>query len=467
MKIAILGCGRWGTFLAYYLHRINHEVLLWGRDTSEKMKRLSNNRKNDYLTLPQDIILSTSLKEAFNFSQFVVIATNPHSLQNLIDSILAENYKNKTFIIAMKGFVETGERISSVLMKSFSDNIKIVSLTGAGQPQDLIRGIPTCMLVDSRDDIAKREIAQLFESELISVHIGNDLIGSEIGSAAKNVLGIGSGILEALGFRPLIGSLVVFGLNELSELISKAGGKKETIYGLSCLGDMEATFFSSHSRSRNAGFSIVNSLVIDHFIPGFYTAETILKIAEKHKVLMPLFSTINQIIKKQIIPNELINCVIQYKKNLRFNSSQKITKVYYCRAVDGFPYEYIRKKYNEIDAICKSNNLLLLNNDKAFLPYSIIDKQTSLSIVENNMKLLEEADCVIVDLSFKNHLYVGCIDEMVCANQKGIFVIVICGDSGVEKHFYTNYRADKIVKSFDDAISYINTLNRNMITYEN
>jgi anaerobic glycerol-3-phosphate dehydrogenase len=107
-----------------------------------------------------------------------------------------------------------------------------------------------------------------------------------------------------------------------------------------------------------------------------------------------------------------------------------------------------------------------LNGKREFSPYSVVNKKNISEIVRENMNLLENSDCVIVDLSIKNHLYIGCIDEMVCANHKKIFVIVICGDSGAEKHLYTNYRANKIVKNLDEAVEYINILNKELIRYE-
>jgi len=460
MKITVLGCGRWGSFLAYYLHGINHEVLLWGRDSSEKMKKLSFDRTNEYVTLPEDITLSTSLEEAIKVSDFIVIAIIPDDIQSLLDLISKENYQDKTFIIAMKGFAKNGERVSTVLTKTFSDKIKIVSFTGAGQPQDLKDGKPTCMLVDSNDNKAKKEVAKIFDSELISVSLGNDLIGSEIGSAAKNVLGIASGILTELNSSALIGSLVVFGLNEISKLVSKSGGEKDTVYGLSCLGDIETTFFSPHSRSRNAGISIVKNKNIETkiFVPGIYTSETILKMAENYKIAMPLFTTINQIIKKELEPNALEKCIKQYNKS-QINFSTRITNIFYCRAMDGFPYEEIKQTYNNINKRLKENNLVLLNNNPHFLQQSVVNKESSVEIVDSNEIFLEKADCVIVDLSIKNHFYVGCIDEMVCAYKRNIFVIVISGDSGAEERFYVNRRANKIVKHFDEAIEYINTLN--------
>ena len=467
MKISILGCGRWGSFLAYYLHEIGHEVLLWGRSSSEKMKKLSLDKTNEYLTLPEKIILSTSLKEALNFSQFVVIAIIPDDIQSLLDLILEENYQGKTFIIAMKGFDRNGERISTVLAKNFSDKIKIVNFTGAGQPQDLIKKEPTCMLVDSNDNKAKKEVAKIFNSELISVSLGNDLIGSEIGSAAKNVLGIASGILAALDCSPLIGSLVVFGLKEISKLVLKSGGEKDTVYGLSCLGDIETTFFSPHSTSRDAGFSIVKNIETKKiFVPGFYTSETILKMAENNKVTMPLFTTIKKIIKGELKPNALIECIIQYNKS-QINFSTRIKNIFYCRAMDGFPYKEIKQIYNGINKRLKENDLILLNNKPLFLQQPVLDKGNSIEIVDSNEKLLENADCVIVDLSIKNHFYVGSIDEMVFAYNNNIFIIVISGDSGAEKRTYINRRANKIVNNFDEAIEYINKLNIEKITNEN
>lgn len=313
MKITILGCGRWGTFLAYYLSEIGHEVLLWGRNSSEKMKKLSTDRKNNYLILPANIILSSSLKDALNFSQFIFIAINPHSIRSLIDLILVENYKGKFFISCMKGFDDHGMLISSVLNENFSDTIKTACLIGPGQPQNLIKGVPTCMLVDANDNKTKEAIAKIFESELISVSIGNDLIGNQIGSAAKNIIGIACGILDALGFSALIGSLIVFGLNEIDELVYNAGGKRNTIYGLCCLGDVEATFFSSHSISKKAGIAIVRNTEIERFVPGYYTSDTILKLAKKYDLSLPLCYTINQIIKKQLAPTELIKCIMQSK----------------------------------------------------------------------------------------------------------------------------------------------------------
>ena len=143
----------------------------------------------------------------------------------------------------------------------------------------------------------------------------------------------------------------------------------------------------------------------------------------------------------------------------QLNSSARIVNVYYSRAMDGFHYEKIQQIYKNINNVLKENNLILLNDNQEFLPHSIIDEKSSSEIVENNMKLLEKADCVIVDLSIKNHSYIGCIDEMVCANLRNIFVIVICGESGVEKRPYTNYRANKIVKDFDEAVECINKLN--------
>lgn len=138
---------------------------------------------------------------------------------------------------------------------------------------------------------------------------------------------------------------------------------------------------------------------------------------------------------------------------------RKIKNVYYSRAVDGFQHDIIKESYKNIGNILKNNNLVLLNNIHAFFSNSQNQRKPLLEIVHQNMQILEKADCAIIDLSIKDHLYIGCIDEMVCAHQSYIYVIVICGNSGAENRLYVKHRANKIVNDINEAIDFINTLN--------
>ena len=146
MNITILGCGRWGTFLAWYFNDIGHNVLLWGRNTSEKMKILEDIRRNDYVGLSEEIKLSTSLAEALAFSDDIVIAIKEQNLRDFMADIVHENYLNKTYILCMKGLENsTCKRLSEVVYEFVEDRAQIAIMVGPGQPSDLLKGIPTCI----------------------------------------------------------------------------------------------------------------------------------------------------------------------------------------------------------------------------------------------------------------------------------------------------------------------------------
>lgn len=137
------------------------------------------------------------------------------------------------------------------------------------------------------------------------------------------------------------------------------------------------------------------------------------------------------------------------------NLEHDIKNVYYCSAMDGLSLGEISTKYHSMKQRLEENNMTLINSYEKQATSQIINKESGSSIVSENLKFLNKADYVIVDLSIPNRLYIGCIDEMITAHQKGIFVIVVKGYSVADKHFYTHFRSDKIVKTLDEAIHFL------------
>jgi diadenosine tetraphosphate (Ap4A) HIT family hydrolase len=132
-----------------------------------------------------------------------------------------------------------------------------------------------------------------------------------------------------------------------------------------------------------------------------------------------------------------------------------IQQVYYCRAMDGLEKNEIINEYHMIKKRLKEKNIRLVNM-YVDNHYSLDkNKENAMFILHENSKGIDAADCVIVNLSIKNHLYIGCIDEMIAANEKGRFVIVVAGDAGADNHFYTHLRSDLIVNTIDEAIDYL------------
>ena len=253
MMLSVLGCGRWGAFIAWYLDRLGHEVALYGREQSWRMAQLRSTRKNDLLELPERVELTSDLTHAVQRAQWVVISVGVQSFRGLAQELAALHTPLPPLVLCMKGLEEgTGARLTQVAAQELGP-VPCAIWVGPGHVQDFTRGIPNCMVIDSADEALKRALVDAFSSELIRFYYGSDLIGNEIGAAAKNVIGIAAGMLDGYHLTSLKGALMARGTREIGRLIQALGGLEHTAYGLSHLGDYEATVFSPHSHNRAFG----------------------------------------------------------------------------------------------------------------------------------------------------------------------------------------------------------------------
>ena len=314
MNVSVIGCGRWGSFIAWYLNKVGHKVFLYGRENSENYRQLVLSRKNNYLTLPDEIKLTSDLKEIIDNSNIIAISVGAQNLRGLCKEIDKYDLENKIFVLCMKGLEETtGKRLTEVFEEEIHQDCKIAIWVGPGHVQDFINGIPNCMIVSSKDIKTSEYVVELFkdDSNLIRFYYGDDLVGNEIGAASKNVIGIAAGMLDGLGYSSLKGSLMSRGTREIGRLIVKLGGKENTVYGLSHLGDYEATLFSIHSNNRSFGEKYIKKQSFDKLAEGVYTVKAIVSMAKDNKVELPICSAIYDIIynnkEPQLVLDELFN----------------------------------------------------------------------------------------------------------------------------------------------------------------
>ena len=245
-KISVLGCGRWGSFIAWYLAtKKGKEVYSWGPEGDYSYEVLKNTGKNEYVTLDKSIVLTCDLAKAVSRAEVIIISISSQGLRGFIRKILAAaDVSDKIFVLCMKGIeVETGERLSEILIEAGISKDKIAVWVGPGHIQDFTAGIPNCMVIDSHNVQLKKALADDFKSDLIRFYYGNDIIGTEIGAAAKNVMGIAAGVLDGGGVSTLKGPLMSRGAREVARLIKALGGNELSAYGLAHLGDYETTLF--------------------------------------------------------------------------------------------------------------------------------------------------------------------------------------------------------------------------------
>ena len=290
-KISVLGCGRWGSFIAWYLAtKKGKEVWSWGPEEDYSYKVLKETGKNEYVTLDKSITLTSDLRAAVERAEIVIISISSQGLRGFIERIKnCADISDKIFVLCMKGIeVETGDRLSEILIDAGVDAQKIAVWVGPGHIQDFTAGIPNCMVIDSHNTDLKRALADDFKSDLIRFYYGNDIIGTEIGAAAKNVVGIVAGVLDGCGYASLKGALMARGAREVARLIRAMGGNELSAYGLAHLGDYEATLFSEYSHNRRYGEMLVRGETFEKLAEGVPTAAAMKRLGEKYGVDLPI-----------------------------------------------------------------------------------------------------------------------------------------------------------------------------------
>lgn len=307
MKITVIGCGRWGSFIAWYLAGAKHEVSLYGRESSKNMRRFFETRQNDYVRLPDSVGLTTDLASARD-SEVIVISIGSQNLDSLCSQLAELDIRCKTIVLCMKGIEVSGSRrLSQVAGAHLYPANDIAVWLGPGHVQEFVKNVPNCMVIDSEDERVKSWLVNEFSSELIRFYYGTDLIGNEIGAAAKNVIGIAAGMLDGLGLSTLKGALMSRGTREIYRLIEAMGGNGISAYGLCHLGDYEATVFSEHSHNRRFGELWVQGLDYDKLAEGYFTVKALVSMAEEKGVELPICNAVYVMLYENCDPRTEIN----------------------------------------------------------------------------------------------------------------------------------------------------------------
>ena len=308
MKVSVLGCGRWGSFIGWYLSRNGHDVCQWGRKGHYSYQTLKENRKNEYVSLNENIILTDNLEQAVNFADVLIVSISAQSLRSFLSEVsLICNVSEKIICLCMKGIEsESGKRLSEVAVDCGFNKDKVAVWVGPGHIQEFTEGKPNCMVIDSSNPKLVAYLADNFRSDLIRFYYGDDLLGNEIGAAAKNVMGIAAGMLDGGGYSSLKGPLMARGAREISRLIKAMGGNELSAYGLCHLGDYETTLFSSFSNNRKFGEDYVKNIPFNKLAEGVSTAKALKLLGEKFGVDLPITNAVYTIVYEHKEPMEVL-----------------------------------------------------------------------------------------------------------------------------------------------------------------
>ena len=320
-NITLLGCGRWGSCIAWYLDSMGYSVASWGRENDPIVDELFKNHKNEYVTYPDSIELTHDLTHALNRANIIIISIGAQQVRNLMQNVKkVDGYKTKTYILCMKGIEEsTGKRLSQVLTENGVPKKNIAAWVGPGHIQEFTKGVPSLMVIDSTNKKLSAKLVHMFSSSLIRFYQGNDMIGTEIGAAAKNVMGVAAGLLDGSDHEVLKGPLMARGAYEVGKLIKAEGGKLISAFGLCHLGDYEATLFSKHSHNRGFGEKFIQGEKFKKLAEGAYTCGAMLKMAEKHHLNLPITKAVYDVVHEHKDPQKVLDELLTRSNIKEFN----------------------------------------------------------------------------------------------------------------------------------------------------
>lgn len=305
-KIAIIGGGSWGSALAMVLADNGHDVTMYVRN-SENASEINNNHTNSrYL---QDVKLNTEIVATTNIadvsdSEIVVFAVPTQNIR----SVLNENSKvfneNCIFVNVAKGIeIGTNNRISEIF-KEFYDEDRFVVLSGPTHAEEVAIKMPTAIVAASLSDNAMSTVQDVFMNKDFRVYTNEDVIGVELGGATKNILALGLGIADGLGFGDNTkAAIMTRGMHEIARLGIALGGRPETFYGLTGMGDLIVTSTSMHSRNRRAGILIGQGHSVEEtekkvnmVVEGIKTCKAVKSLIDEKGIEMPITEEIYNIL---------------------------------------------------------------------------------------------------------------------------------------------------------------------------
>lgn len=324
-NIAIVGSGSWGVALAVHLASIGHNVKIWS--FMEEERDIINNEKRckflPGLVLPKNIYCSTDFEEVIKDSELILHVT-PSKFTRSTFKQYKQYVGNKPIIICGKGFEkETLETLDEVILEEMPE-AKIGVLSGPSHAEEVSVAVPTALVIASKHQNILKKVQDSFMSEKMRIYTSNDVKGVELGGALKNIIAFCAGVAAGIGLGDnSFAALITRGLKEISRLGVELGGKEETFYGLSGLGDLIVTCLSEHSRNRKAGFLIGQGMSLEDtkkqvgmVIESIDNIEVAYELGKLHNIEMPIVETVYKVLYEELDPKEAVKNLMTRDKKM-------------------------------------------------------------------------------------------------------------------------------------------------------
>jgi glycerol-3-phosphate dehydrogenase (NAD(P)+) len=298
----VLGAGSWGTALAVHLASVGHGVTLWGRDAgliAEMRVRRENATYLPGIPFPTTLNPTASLEDALTLARHVIVAVPSHGLRAVIRAAAPSIPQGTVLVSATKGIEESSlQRMSEVIQDETGHRHPVVVLSGPSFAAEVARHLPTALVAASSDKAAVTAVQDEFKGPAFRLYGSGDVVGVEIGAALKNIIAIAAGVTESMNLgHNAMSALITRGLAEISRLACAMGGRRESLSGLSGLGDLVLTCTGALSRNRHVGIELGRGRSLEEILTGMRmvaegvrTTSAALALGERHGVELPIAS---------------------------------------------------------------------------------------------------------------------------------------------------------------------------------
>ena len=316
-SVTVLGAGSYGTALAICLARNNTPTVLWGRD-AQQLSAMTQQRQNErYLPgvpFPESLTVEGELTEAVSQSRDILVVVPSHAFKGMLEQLAPIISDSQRIIWATKGLEPgTGRLLKDVALEVLGDHYPLAVLSGPTFAKEMAAGLPTAISLSSTDDeFIDAMAAKLHCARSFRVYKNPDFTGVQLGGAVKNVIAIGAGLADGLGFGANARTaLITRGLAELTRLGVQAGAQAETFMGMAGLGDLVLTCTDNQSRNRRFGLALGSGKGVDaaiseigQVVEGYRNTEEVVILARKLGVEMPICEQIYAVLYEGKSPKE-------------------------------------------------------------------------------------------------------------------------------------------------------------------
>lgn len=318
-KVSVIGSGSWGVALAIYLAGQGCQVKICSFSEEER-DLINNERKCKFLpkvVIPENIYCSTDAKEVLEDTELILHVTPSKFTRDVVKKY-KDYVKDQGVIICSKGFEASSLKTLDDVAKEELPNSKIGVLSGPSHAEEVSVLVPTALVVASESKELADEVVDIFKSDKMRMYTSKDVKGVELGGALKNIIAFCAGISAGLGLGDnTFAALLTRGLVEISRLGVALGGKKDTFYGLTGLGDLIVTCSSMHSRNRRAGMLIGQGKTIEETrkevgmtIESIDNIEVAYKLAKLHNIEVPIINTVYAVLYENLNPREAVKMLM-------------------------------------------------------------------------------------------------------------------------------------------------------------